>query len=441
MVLSALEAALRGVDPALLVKRSVTFDKELEVQDIRGTTSRLRGFKNIYVVGAGKAAASMANALCAVLGEKIADGAISVPYGDSAKLKKRNRSIISVTEASHPVPDNSGLEGSNKILNVLRKARKDDVVFVLISGGGSALMPLPPAAISLSDKQKITNRLLRSGASIHEMNVIRKHLSSVKGGQLLRHVESSCRVISLIISDVIDDDFSSIASGPTFPDSSTFSDALNIARKYDVGKESDPAIQYLATGADGILRETPKPGDAVFDRVNNVLIGNNSIACNGAASFLRSHGIKTLYLGSQFDGEAKQFGAFLARLATDLDKNLSLPFAIVLGGETTVNLRQAKVGTGGRNLESALSYAIEIKSLPLAIAFLGTDGIDGNSDAAGAIVSKKTVTLAMKRKQELRKRLSSHDSYHTLRKLNSVIFTGRTGTNVNDIVVLCRTST
>jgi glycerate-2-kinase len=430
LVISALEIALSSVDPAALIRQAVKLDgKELSVRDIHGKVIKLRGFGDAYVVGAGKAAAAMADALCYILKHRIADGAITIPYGTKAKNK-----VVSVTEASHPVPDRSGVRGSKKILQVLEKAGQGDLIFVLISGGGSALMPLPASGISLQDKQKMSSSLLRSGASIQEINIVRKHLSSIKGGQMLRHVDRSATVVSLVLSDVIGDDLEAIASGPTFPDSSTFGDALRIIKKYRVAKPSDPAVKYIAKGARGEIEDTPKRHDKMFVNVHNVLIGNNYIACESVTDYLGRHGVQAVNLGSKFDGEARDFGRFLARLASDLGVT-PLPFAAVAGGETTVRLGRTKAGTGGRNQEAALACAIELPD-NVVVACMGTDGIDGNSNAAGALVSKKTLLAAKEKKMNLNRYLARHDSYSALEKLNSLIVTGRTGTNVNDIAII-----
>jgi glycerate-2-kinase len=427
LVLAALEAAVESVLPDALVKRAVKFNKGLFVRDIHGNSVRLQRFDRVYIVGAGKAAAGMAGALHSILRKRVAGGAITVPYGIDVKIRG-----ISITHASHPVPDRSGIEGTKKILNVIGKAGQGDIVFVLISGGGSALMPLPAAGVSLADKQKITNSLLRSGASIREMNAVRKHLSAIKGGQLLRHVNGSCTVVSLVLSDVVGDELEVIASGPTSPDKSTFADALKILKGYGINKP-DAALAHISKGAKGEMEETPKPHDQVFSRVHNMLIGNNSIACMSAVSYLKKRGVPAVHFGSEFDGEAKDFGVFLARIASDLG---SKPFAIVAGGETTVRLNRSRNGTGGRNQEAALACLIELERHDIALACVGTDGVDGNSKAAGALVSPKTIDLA--EKLDLKKYLDRHDSYHAFKKLRSLIFTGYTGTNVNDIAILCR---
>jgi glycerate 2-kinase len=429
LILSTLTAAIDSVKPEPLVKRAVKFrNSELTVRDIYGNVEKLREFDRVYIVGAGKAASGMAYALSSILDNKVAAGAITVPRGIKAKIKR-----VLVTEASHPIPDDAGIEGTKKILSILRKADQNDLVIVLISGGGSALMPLPASGISLADKQKITSSLLRSGASIHEINSVRKHLSAVKGGQLLRHVNKSCTSLSLVLSDVIGDDLGIIASGPTYPDSSTFGDALNILRKYRI-ENPVTAIEYIAKGAKGEIEETPKPQQKLFSRTHNVLIGNNAFACKAAVGYLKKRGMYAVNLGSQFDGEAKEFGVFLARLTLGLGGKR---FAIVAGGETTVKLNtRKKNGLGGRNQEAALACLAELDRHDVAMGCMGTDGIDGNSDAAGALISSKTILLA--KKMDLQKYLNMHDSYHAFKKLRSLIFTGFTGTNVNDIAIICQ---
>jgi glycerate 2-kinase len=428
LILSALTAAIDRVRPEPLIKHAVKFsNRELTVRDIYGNVAKLREFDRVYIVGAGKAAWGMASALCSILDNNVVAGAITVPYGTKAEIKR-----VLVTEASHPIPDQAGIEGTKKILSILRKADQNDLVIVLISGGGSALMPLPVSGISLADKQKITSSLLGSGASIHEINAVRKHLSAVKGGQLLRHINKSSSLLSLILSDVIGDDLGIIASGPTYPDSSTFGDALNILRKYRIEKPV-AAIQHIAKGAKGKIDETPKPQQELFSRAHNMLIGNNGIACKAAVGYLKKRGMHAVNLGSEFDGEAKEFGVFLARLTLGLrEKRL----AIVVGGETTVKLNpHKKSGLGGRNQEAALACLAELHRHDVVIACMGTDGIDGNSDAAGALVSSETIMLA--KKMDLQKYLNKHDSYHAFKKLHSLIFTGFTGTNVNDIAIVC----
>ncbi len=416
-VLDAVEAAIKSAEPASLVRKAVQYSHgSATVQDIHGKKQTFSNFNDVYAVGAGKAAAAMADELCSIL--KVTEAAITVPYG----IKPRD-SRIQFVQASHPVPDENGIMGTKRILQILKKARKNDLVFVLVSGGGSALMPLPAGRLELADKQRITAGLLASGATIHEINVVRKHLSEVKGGQLVRHVAGTA--VSLVISDVIGDDLAAIASGPTFPDSSTFADARDIIRRYNVAGDSDPAVRHLMDGAAGKIAETPKPGDPVFGRVHNFLVGNNSVACRAAADSLKRDGFKVKYLGSDFGGPAADFGRLMASKAADLEPL----HAIVAGGETVVRLGE-KSGRGGRNQEAALAFALDLQDSSVVAAFVGTDGIDGNSDAAGALVSARTERKGMEQY------LENHDSYNALK--NSLLFTGLTGTNVNDIAIVCR---
>jgi glycerate-2-kinase len=378
----------------------------------------------VYVVGAGKAAAGMAQGLYSVLDRKVTAGAITVPYGTKTEIER-----FYVTQASHPEPDKAGIKGTKKILSILKKTDENDLVFVLISGGGSALMPLPAPGVSLADKQKITTSLLRSGASIYELNAVRKHLSSIKGGQLLRYVNESCKVISLILSDVMGDDLAVVASGPTCPDSSTFLDALRILKKYHIETPAR-ATKFISKGVEGKIPETPKPYGREFLQVHNMLIGNNAMACKAATYYLKKQGVNAVYLGSEFGGEAKEFGAYLAQVASRIRRKR---IAIVAGGETTVRLDKHRNGIGGRNQEAALACLARLAREDIVVGCIGTDGIDGNSDAAGALISPKTITLA--RKMNLQKHLDMHDSYHALKKLHSLIFTGYTGTNVNDVSI------
>jgi glycerate-2-kinase len=399
---------------------------------MRAERITVRDFDGIFVVGAGKASMRMTSALCSILGCRIIQGAITTPYDEQGDGKALP-AAIRVTEAAHPVPDASGLEGSRRIVRVASKAGQNDLVFVLISGGGSALLPLPAGSLTLSDKQRITARLLQSGAAIQEVNVIRKHLSAIKGGQLLRYTNKA-RVITLILSDVIDDDVSSIASGPTSPDPSTFADAQRILTRYGLDGSSDRAASYIKRGARGLIAETPKPGDDLFNNTHNAIIGNNEVGCAAASKFLRRHRVRTAYLGSRFDGESKDFGLLLASVARDLRNLGKGPVAMVLGGETTVTIK-GKSGKGGRNQEAGLSCATRMPPKTL-VACMGTDGIDGNSDAAGSLVSVNTRIRATKKKMDLAKYLSRHNSYVALNATDSLIFTGRTGTNVNDIAIV-----
>jgi glycerate 2-kinase len=315
----------------------------------------------------------------------------------------------------------------------------------LISGGGSALLPLPAEGITVLNKQEIASTIMSRGASIHEINVVRKHLSMIKGGQLLRYVNRGCTVVSLILSDVIGDNIETIASGPTVPDSSTFKEAGLVLKKYHLWndkKAQNAAVkEVIIKGMKGNINDTPKPGDPIFKNVNNLLIGNNALVCENAVKYLKKHRLQALNLGSSFDGEAKNFGRTLASLAHNFGISFS-PFGFVLGGETTVKLNKRKNnGSGGRNQEAILAAILNFKFQcrdDISIVCMGTDGIDGNTDAAGGLLTPKTISITNEKKLELKSYLNNHDSYNALKKVNSLIITGRTGTNVNDIAIICR---
>ena len=442
IALVAVEVALKSVDPFLLVKNSMKLTgSELCINDVDCRSKRfdLSLFDRIYIVGAGKATAGMSEAVIHVLGGRVSGGAITIPYDISTR-----RSILSITHAGHPLPDKNGLEGTKKILSVLHNVSSNDLVFVLISGGGSALMPIPMNGITLAEKQKITSTLLASGASIDEINIIRKHLSAIKGGRLAKILGKGSTLISLIMSDVVDDRIDIIASGPTAPDKSTFHDAKLVLQKYKLWNSGKFALKSVMKIIDeGIRRkieDTPKPSDPVFKKVHNILIGSNAVACKSVFSYLNSQGIKTMYLGSSFVGKASNHGYFLHKLVDDFLPP-SVPYAFVLGGETTVELGTKISGRGGRNHEAALAAAVKFKSWTnkdFTILCLGTDGIDGNSNAAGAIVTPKTMSEISKQNLDLSPYLRRHDSYTLFKKLKSVIVTHKTGTNVNDISIVCR---
>ena len=443
LALSTIECSLRYMDPKRLINKTIkvkgsnlVLRAPLQHKVLR---MNLKNFDCIYIVGAGKATLKMADTLCKIFDGRISGGAINVPYTSNTQINNK----LSVTQANHPIPDEAGINGTKKIINILRKTRQSDLVFVLISGGASALMPLPAHGITLSDKQRITNEMMSCGASIHEINVVRKHISKVKGGQLIRFVNRGCIVISLILSDVVGDDIETIASGPTVPDKSTFKEAEMILKKYGLwtNKVENSSVRTLISrGLKGTIRDTPKASSSIFDKVHNILIGNNTLLCKKATQYLKSRGLEGVNLGSSFDGEAKKFGLMLAKLADEVKKP-SKPFAYILGGETTVKLNKIRRnGLGGRNQEAILVAALKSSfhsTHDITILCMGTDGIDGNSKAAGAFATPKTVSLVKQNETEMKKYLIRHDSYNALKKMCSLIVTGRTGTNVNDISIVC----
>jgi glycerate-2-kinase len=430
IALNCLEHAVNAVDPEQLLKAKIKMKKDkLQVE---GYTFDLGKFKHVYVVGGGKAGGKMAQTIEEILGKHVTAGVVNIPYGTSQKTK-----VIELNEACHPIPDEAGVAGTLRIMALAEQAKEGDLVICLISGGGSSLMPFPHEGISLTDKQALTNALLKSGAAITEINTVRKHLSAFKGGWLAKKVYPAT-LLNLVLSDVMGDPLDSIASGPTVPDITTFSDAKKILEKYDLWLNVPVAIRkILSEGARGLLEETPKPNDHIFEKVHNLVIGNNRTASLAAIDFLVSKGLNTLLLTDMLAGEAKEVGKALAKLASEgfVCTGTSRSLGVVAGGETTVTVRGK--GVGGRNQEVALSAALNLKeSEECVIASFSTDGIDGPTDAAGAIIDQSTLKRARQLGLDPEKYIANNDSYSFFSKLGDLICTGATGTNVNDVAVI-----
>ncbi len=401
----ALGRALAAADPAALLPRHLPAPPE----------------GRLVVVGAGKAAAKMAAVTEIFYREGYPDavlgGLVVTRYGHGVPTDK-----IRVIEAAHPVPDAAGVEAARRILELARSLTENDLLLCLVSGGASALL-CAPEGVTLAEKAALTQALLRSGADIGEMNAVRKHLSSVKGGGLAR-AAFPARVVSLIISDVAGDDLSTIASGPTVPDSSTFLEAQAVLRRY--GLEVPARLTQSAP-------ETPKPGDNVFDRVENRLIASAQGSLEAAAAFFREQGVTPLILSESVTGEAREVAKVHAAAARQIRQHgqpLKPPCVLLSGGETTVTVRGT--GRGGRNAEFALSLAVELNGLGGVYALAAdTDGIDGSEDAAGAIVTSET--LAGTGRGEARGYLENNDAYSFFERVGGLVRTGPTLTNVNDV--------
>jgi len=392
--------------------------------------------EGIYLAGIGKAAAPMAHAVESVLGDHLRAGLIIVKDGHGGPLEKTE-----VLEASHPQPDARGERAARKLTRFLKgNLTPDDLLVFLISGGGSALFPLPVSDLTLEDKQRVTAVLIRCGADIHEINTIRKHLSQVKGGRLLDFTNGA-RVLSLVLSDVIGDEFASIASGPTAGDPTTFADCLEIVDRYGIADElPQAAVDYLRRGDSGGPNgpaETPKPGDSRFETVKNVLVANNFRALLRAADAARRAGLEPLILSSSIDGNTNDVAkahVALAREVLSSGHPLSPPCCIISGGETTVQLRGD--GKGGRNMEFVLQCAHEVRhwpDRPVLFCSLGSDGTDGPTDAAGAVASLDTLRKAREHGLDTADFLRRNDSYHFFEPLGDLIKTGPTRTNVMDL--------
>ena len=431
LALRSLECALKAVDPKQLLKTKLLLkNSRLHVDDF---SFDLTKFRSVYVVGGGKAGGAMVEALEEILDKHITGGIVNVPYG--AKHKSR---VIEVHEANHPLPDKAGMKGTMRMMQIAESAEKDDLLICLISGGGSSLMPFPREGVSLEDKSAVTNALLKSGAAISEVNTVRKHLSAFKGGWLAKKAYPAT-VLNLILSDVMGDPLESIASGPTVPDSSTFADAKKVLEKHSLWKTAPSSVRkILSDGVEGHIAETPKPGDPAFERVSNVIVGNNQTASQAAVECLKRDGLSTLLLTDTLEGEASCAGEALGRFACEIassGKPLPKPVGVVAGGETTVAVKGK--GSGGRNQELALSAALQISGAEVcAVASFSTDGVDGPTDAAGAIVDGNTLARAALHGLKPEEFLTNNDSYSFFSKLKDLILTGQTGTNVNDISVI-----
>ncbi len=452
-LIEIMTAALRAVDPVEAVRRHMQRRGEiLQVGDVHYDLSK---FRRVIVVGGGKAGAPMAAAVTEVLSDRITGGAVVVKYGHTATsgmwqvrfghsddAPAPSRSLpslgpIELMEAGHPIPDAAGLMGAQRVLGWLRGLSTEDLVICLISGGGSALLPAPAEGIRLEDKQALTGLLLRAGATINEINAVRKHCSLLKGGQLARRA-APATLITLVLSDVVGSPLDVIASGPTVPDSSTFADAYAVLERYGLLEQAPASIvAHLRRGMAGALAETPKPGDPCFARTQTVIVGDNRIAAQAAAGRARQLGFSTQILTTFVEGEAREVARVCAALLKEevqANAPLPRPACLILGGETTVTVRGH--GQGGRNQELALAAALALNGWPdVAIASLGTDGTDGPTDAAGAMATGWTVRAGEALGLNAAAMLSNNDAYHFFSALGDLILTGPTGTHVNDLVL------
>ena len=422
------EAGLVASDPVRLLGRHLRVDGEILFAGER--LYDLAQHSNLYVIGAGKATAKMALAVEALVGERIAGGIVIVKRGHTVPLRK-----VEVVEAGHPIPDQAGVNATETIIGLLRRTQKTDLILCLVSGGASALLSCPVVGLSLQDKQQTTQALLNCGARIHEVNAIRKHISRVKGGRLAKLAHPST-VLSLILSDVIDDSMDNIGSGPTAPDSSTFADCLSIIEGYGVGELIPvPVRSLLKKGAAGEIEDTPKAGDPIFQKVQNLLIGNNQSALVAAKEKAEALGYNTLVLSSSIEGEARKVAMDHVVLARDVlsgSRRIQRPACIISGGETTVAIQGN--GLGGRNQEFALVAAIGIDGLEEVVVLSGgTDGTDGPTDAAGGIVDGTTVQRGRDKGLDAQDYLKRNDSYPFLKTVGDLLVTGPTLTNVMDL--------
>jgi glycerate-2-kinase len=433
ILIEAVNQAIAAVDPSSAIHRRVKLREEcLEVGDHEMNLSEIG---RLVVVGGGKATGRMAEVLEEILGERIDGGVVNVLEGTAAEYRTRR---IKLVESGHPLPTEAGVKGAEEMVKLVGELGQKDLVICLLSGGGSALMPLPVEGVSLAELRRTNELLLKSGAAIHEVNAVRKHLSRIKGGQLAR-VAHPARVISLVISDVVGDRLDTIASGPTYPDSTSFRDAMEVVERYGLFDDLPKSVlDHLRRGAKGEIPETPKAGDEFFRNTVHEIIASNADAVKAVAEVGRAHGFNVSVLTTRMEGEAREVGtsiAATARRVAETGAPVPRPALLISGGETTVTVRGE--GPGGRNQELVLSAAIELSGLRnVTVTSFGTDGIDGPTDAAGALADGFTIERAGREGLDPADHLRRNAPYTFFEKLGDLLFTGPTGTNVMDVAVL-----
>ena len=425
-----LREALAAADPLRLTKRQLVVRRGL----VELAGERLQPDARLFVVAAGKAAVPMALAVESALGARL-EGGLAVSTAVESPLRR-----IRLLTASHPVPDARGVAAARQIEALGHSLERRDTLLVLLSGGASALLPAPAEGLTLEDKALTTRLLLRAGATIHELNAVRKHLSRLKGGGLARAAQPA-RVVTLVLSDVVGDDLSTIASGPTVPDPTTFADALAVLERRGVTAEVPEAVRRrLQDGARGAHPETPKPGDPAFRRSLTRIVGSNRLSVEAAAREARRRGLRPLVLTTRLEGEAREVARVLVavlRECVEAGRPASLPVCLLAGGETTVTVRGD--GQGGRNQELAVAAAEALAGFPAPAlaAFLATDGVDGSSDAAGGVADDRTTARATALGlAPAAAFLAANDTRNYLGPLGDLLRTGPTGTNVVDVAVL-----
>ena len=396
-------AGVNGVLPEKLMQSQVKLSGDLlQVAEKRFPLSR---FRHIYVLAAGKAAASMSRGVEKVLGDKITNGHVVTKYGHGMNLN-----YLTLTEAGHPIPDAEGVKGTQKIVNIARKATEDDLVICLISGGASALMADFPEGVTLDDLKRTNELLTKCGANITEINTVRKHLSKIKGGQLAR-ILFPATTVCLILSDVVGDRLDVIASGPTVGDSSSFADALTIIDKYSLqNRLPSSVLHYLLEGADGSIADTPKPDNPVFQNVHNYIIGSNGIALESSAKKAEELGFETHTVTDSIQEDVTETANFILKTIDNQKPTGNKPVCLLFGGEPTVKV--SGKGLGGRNQQLALYLATKIcckKNITILCA--GTDGTDGPTDAAGAVVDYETATKDVEKGIDPNHNLTNCDTY------------------------------
>jgi len=431
--LAILASAVKSADPYGLVCNRVRVEgRKLKVSGENATADvELRG--KVRVVAFGKASLGMARAIEEIL--SVDEGIVVIPRGQCCGSQPKNFEVL---EASHPVPDESSVHAAEKALEIARKCEKNDIFIALISGGGSSLLAKPAEGLTLEDKKAVTELLLRSGCTVSELNEVRKKISAVKGGKLAE-AAMPAKTLALILSDVIGDPVDAIASGPTAEDTSTFSEAKGVLEKYGVWARIPESVRnFIERGLAEEEEERRRKHEKRISNAQNIIIGNNLVAARAAEEEARRRGYNTLLLTTHLEGESREVAKVFVAVARDIHRYgipIKTPAAVIAGGETTVSV--VGTGRGGRNQEFVLSAAIRIASDEgIVVASIGTDGIDGVSEAAGAIADGFTLERAKDASLDAEAFLRNNDSYTFFSMLNDALLTGRTGTNVNDIAVL-----
>ena len=421
-------AALRAVDPYKAVEGQIAHILSV----YKGG-----GFNRLLLISFGKAAFLMTKAVADAVPGLITRGIVITKYGHV--MVGHFPACVEVCEAGHPIPDKSGLKATNRAIEILKEANEKTLVLCLISGGGSALLMAPKGGVALSDKRTTTELLLKAGVSIDELNTVRKHISDIKGGRLAE-LAYPAQIISLILSDVIGDKLDVIASGPTSPDNTTYGMALDVVKKYGLtDRLPKTVVDILDGGAKGRIADTPKEGDPIFAHVENIIVGSNLRAAQAAEERARYLGFDTTILSTGLEGDARNIARQLAKKAIVAKESLrgktDKKICLISGGETTVAVMGN--GKGGRNTELALAFALEIEGKPgIALLSAGTDGTDGPTDAAGAMVNGETIPRAKALSLDPEKYLANNDSYNFFSKTGELLITGPTGTNVMDLQII-----
>ena len=429
----AIDAFLAGVmcvKPDRLIRDRVTLSKD--VLTLVGEPVDISQVNRVFVMGAGKASGLMAYELENVLGDRITDGVVIVKYGHAAPCRK-----IRIAEAAHPYPDAAGVEATRGLVRLCQDRQENDLILFLLSGGGSALLADFPEGSSLDEVACLSKLLVNSGADIREINVVRKHVSRIKGGQLAR-LAYPARMVSLILSDVVGDPLDVIASGPTVADPTTYADAVEVCRHYGIWKHVPETLRHvLVDGAARRIAETPKPGDPLLARTVNRLIGNNRLALEASLNFLKEHGVGGEIVTDRLEGDTEEVASRIVAAALERKAHCVLPqpYALLFGGETTLKVTGS--GLGGRSQHLALNAAWLLRDCPgVTLLAAGTDGTDGPTSMAGAVVNGKTCTRATILGVDAQASLRAFDSFSFFRRVGGHVFTGPTLTNVMDLVIV-----